>query len=65
VELGIIGFISATVCAVVTSWGVDLLGLIPFQVLSTIITANNSISHIVAGFLTLLLWERVKMIGLY
>lgn len=65
VELGVIGFISAAVCAVVISWGADLLGMVPFQVLSTIITVNNTISHIIAGFLLLLLWHRVKGIGLH
>jgi energy-coupling factor transport system substrate-specific component len=65
VELGVIGFISATVCAVVISWGADLLGLVPFKVLSTVITMNNTISHIIAGFLLLLLWDRVQAIGLY
>ena len=65
VELGIIGFISATVCAVVISWGADLLGLVPFKVLSTVITMNNTISHIVAGALLLLLVDRVKAVGLY
>ena len=65
IELGVIGFISATVCAVVISWGADLLGLVPFKVLSTVITVNNTISHIIAGLLLFLLWDRVKAIGLY
>lgn len=64
VELVAIGIISATVCAVVISWGIDLLGLVPFKVLSIVITINNTIMHIVAGFLLFLLWDRVKGIGL-
>lgn len=65
VEFIIIGFISAAVCAVVIAWGLDLLGLVPFKVLSTIITSNNTAAHIVGGILLLLIWGRVKKIGLY
>jgi len=64
-ELVTISFISGAVCAVVISWGVEILGLVPFKVLSTIITVNDTAAHIIAGFLLLLLWDRVKGIGLY
>lgn len=64
-EIIIIGFISAAVCAVVIAWGLELLGFVPFKVLSTIITLNNTAAHIVGGILILLVWARVKKIGLY
>jgi len=64
-ELIVISLISAAACAVIISWGVDLLGLVPFKILSTIITANDTIGHIVGGILLLLVWDRVKGIGLY
>jgi len=64
-ELVVISLISAAACAVIISWGVDLLGLVPFKVLSTIITTNDTIGHIVGGILLLLIWDRVKAIGLY
>ncbi|MBW2039543.1 MAG: QueT transporter family protein [Deltaproteobacteria bacterium] len=64
-ELVTISFISGAVCAVVISWGVEILGLVPFKVLCTVITINNTAAHIIAGFLLLLLWDRVKGIGLY
>jgi energy-coupling factor transport system substrate-specific component len=64
-EFVVISFISAAVCAVIISWGVDLLGLVPFSILSTIITSNNTAAHIIGGLLLLLVWGRVKAIGLY
>jgi len=64
-ELIVISLISAAACAVIISWGVDLLGLVPFKILSTIITVNDTIGHIVGGILLLLVWDRVKAIGLY
>jgi len=64
-ELIVIGFISAAVCAVIIAWGLELLGIVPFSVLSTIITVNNTAAHIVGGFILLLLWDRIKKMGLY
>ncbi|HIC93387.1 MAG TPA: QueT transporter family protein [Anaerolineae bacterium] len=64
-ELIVISLISAAACAVIISWGVDLLGLVPFKILSTIITVNDTIGHIAGGILLLLVWDRVKAIGLY
>ncbi len=64
-ELIVIGFISAAVCAVIIAWGLEVLGIVPFSVLSTIITLNNTAAHIVGGLLLLLLWDRVKKMGLY
>jgi len=64
-ELIVISLISAAACAVIIAWGVDLLGLVPFKILSTIITANDTIGHIVGGIVLLLVWDRVKAIGLY
>jgi energy-coupling factor transport system substrate-specific component len=65
IEFIIIGFISAAVCAVIIAWGLEVLGLVPFKVLSTIITSNNTAAHIVGGILLLLVWVRIKKIGLY
>jgi len=64
-EFVVISLVSAAACAVIISWGVDLLGMVPFKVLSTIITSNDTIGHIVGGILLLLIWDRVKRIGLY
>ncbi|GFP24811.1 energy-coupling factor transport system substrate-specific component [Candidatus Hakubella thermalkaliphila] len=64
-EFIVIGFISAAVCAVIIAWGLEVLGLVPFSILSTIITLNNTAAHIVGGLLLLLLWDRVRRMGLY
>jgi energy-coupling factor transport system substrate-specific component len=50
---------------VIIAWGLEVLGLVPFKVLSTIITSNNTAAHIVGGILLLLVWVRIKKIGLY
>lgn len=48
-------------CAVFIGWGLELLNMIPFAALASIITLNNSIPSIVLGLpLLLILYPRVK-----
>jgi energy-coupling factor transport system substrate-specific component len=55
-QFGIISFISSVACAVIIAWGLDILNLAGFTVLSIIITLNNSVITLVLGpiFLPLL-----------
>ncbi len=43
----LIAFISSAACAVVISAGVDALGIVPYAVLSKIITLNNTIASLI------------------
>jgi len=57
----IAALLGAASCALIIGWGVDLLKLVPFKVLSTIILFNNSIPSIVLGLpMILVLYPRVK-----
>jgi energy-coupling factor transport system substrate-specific component len=62
----IFGYIVASIlgsaaCALVIAWGLELLGMVPFAALGTIITLNNSIPSIVLGLpLILVLYPRIK-----
>ena len=57
--------LAATVCAVIISWWVDLLGLAPFIVFLALIVFNNAIMGGVLGpILLLALYPRVKRWGL-
>jgi energy-coupling factor transport system substrate-specific component len=57
--------LASTVCAVVISWWVDLLGLAPFLVFLALILFNNAIVGGVLGpILLLALYPRVKRWGL-
>ena len=61
----IVGFIaavliSAVVCSLIISWGLELLGLYPFKIIAPIIILNNSVVPILIGpFLLLLLYPRM------
>jgi energy-coupling factor transport system substrate-specific component len=57
----LIAILGSMACALFIAWGVDLLGLVPFAALGSIITANNTIPSIVLGLpLIILLYPRVK-----
>jgi energy-coupling factor transport system substrate-specific component len=57
--------LASTVCAVIISWWVDLLGLAPFLVFLALILFNNAIVGGVLGpILLLALYPRVKRWGL-
>jgi energy-coupling factor transport system substrate-specific component len=57
--------LASTVCAVIISWWVDLLGLAPFVVFLALIVFNNAIMGGVLGpILLLALFPRVKRWGL-
>ena len=57
--------IASVVCAVWIAWFNDLIGLVPFAALGSIITVNNAIVGLVLGpVLLLVLYPRVKRWGL-
>jgi energy-coupling factor transport system substrate-specific component len=57
--------LASVVCAVIISWWIDLLGLVPFQAALPLIVFNNAIMAGVLGPLLLLaLYPRVKRWGL-
>lgn len=58
-------FLSAASCALVIAWGVDLLGLVPFKVLGTLITINNFVASFFLGLVLMpLLYPRARRWGL-
>jgi energy-coupling factor transport system ATP-binding protein len=61
----VVTVLASMCCAVVIGWGVDLLGMVPYQVLTGVITLNNSIGGILLGLLLLpLLYVRARRWGL-
>lgn len=57
--------ISGVACAMVIAWGLDVLRLVPYSVLGTIIAINNVVLPAIVGWLVLrLLYGRVKRMGL-
>jgi energy-coupling factor transport system substrate-specific component len=60
-EYLLIGFLASVSCAVTISWGLDLLGLVPFVVLAPIITLNNfAFAALLGPFLLWLMYPRAK-----
>jgi energy-coupling factor transport system substrate-specific component len=60
-----IAILASVVCAVWIAWLNDLLGFVPFAVLSTIISINNAIVGVILGpILLLVLYPRIKRWGL-
>lgn len=48
-------------CSLLIAWGLDLLKMVPFAALATIISLNNSIPSVVLGLpLLLVLYPRIK-----
>ncbi len=61
----LVAVIGSMSCGVIIGWGVDLLGLVPYQVLTTVITLNNSVASVALGLILLpLLYPRAKRWGL-
>jgi len=57
--------LSSSICGVFIGWGVDLLGLVPFSALASIITVNNFlVASILGPFLLIILYPRIKKWGL-
>ena len=60
-----LALLASVACAVMISWFIDSLGLVPFTAALVLITANNAIMSIVLGpILLLALYPRVKRWGL-
>ncbi|MBT9143721.1 MAG: hypothetical protein DDT32_01620 [Syntrophomonadaceae bacterium] len=56
---------SAFLCGAIIAWGLEVLGLLPFAALGTIIPLNNTIMPLVLGpVLLALLYPRIKKWGL-
>lgn len=54
-------FLGSMGCALTIAWGLELLGMVPFAALGTIIMLNNSIPSIVLGLpILMVLYPRVK-----
>ncbi len=61
-----ITLLAAAACAVTVGWGLNLLGFLPFSVISNIIVTNNSVVALVLSPLLLrALYHRVKGSGLH
>lgn len=57
----LVGFLGSAACALVIAWGLELLGMVPFGALASIITINNFIPSVVLGIpIGLILFPRVK-----
>lgn len=57
----ITAILGSVACAVFIGWGLEVLNMVPFAALGSIITVNNSIPSIVLGLpLMLLLYPRIK-----
>jgi energy-coupling factor transport system substrate-specific component len=60
-----ITLISCLCCGVIIGWGLDLLGIVPFSVVTNIIFLNNFLVSIILGPILLgILYKRVKRWGL-
>lgn len=57
----LVAFSGAAACGVIIAWGLDMLNMVPFAALATIITLNNFIPSILLGIpLTIVLYPRIK-----
>jgi len=60
------GFLGSAACALFIAWGLEILGMVPFAALGSIITLNNSIPGVVLGIpLFMVLAPRIKKWDLY
>ena len=64
IEYLLIAVLSSAACATLIGWGVDMLGFVPFKIISNIIVINDSIGGWIGGILLLLVYGRVKSMGL-
>jgi energy-coupling factor transport system substrate-specific component len=60
VTYGLIAFLSSTACAIVISAMVDLLGLVPYNVLVKIITLNNTVGSLIGVLLLTAVFGMIK-----
>ncbi|MDW8001165.1 MAG: QueT transporter family protein [Deltaproteobacteria bacterium] len=60
VNFMVINFVSSACCAIIISTFLDFLGLVPYPVLSKIITINDTIGGIISVFLLIAVYETVK-----
>jgi energy-coupling factor transport system substrate-specific component len=59
-EFFLIVIISAVTCALIISWGLELINLYPLKIIGPIIVLNNTIAPLIIGpFLLLLLYPRI------
>ena len=57
----VVSLCAAAACALPIAWGLELLGMVPFAALGSIITLNNAIPSIVLGIpILMVLYPRVK-----
>ncbi len=57
----VVSIMGAAACALPIAWGLEVLGMVPFAALGSIITLNNSIPAIVLGIpVMLILYPRIK-----
>ncbi len=57
----LVAILGSVSCALIIAWGLDVLQLVPFAALGTIISLNNSIPAVVLGIpLMLILYPRIK-----
>jgi len=65
VEYIMVSFIAAAACGVTGGWLADLMGLIPYAPLATILTINDFLAAAILGpFLIVILYPRLKKWGL-
>lgn len=58
------GLVAGAVTGVVLGWGLELLGLAPFGMISTVLLINFGLGNWCSGILYLLVYERFKALGL-
>ncbi|MHB1393439.1 MAG: QueT transporter family protein [Clostridia bacterium] len=57
----LVSIFGAVACALFIAWGLDILNMVPFAALATIISLNNTIPSIVLGIpLMMVLYPRIK-----
>ncbi len=56
----LINFVSSASCAILISTFLDFLGLVPYPILSKIITINDFIGGLISAFLLITVYETVK-----
>lgn len=57
----IVSILGSAACALPIAWGLELLGMVPFAALGSIITINNSVPSVFLGIpIMLILYPRIK-----
>lgn len=61
INYAVVAILGSVSCALIIAWGLEVLQLVPFAALGTIISVNNSIPAVVLGIpLMLILYPRIK-----